>query len=747
MATFLKSKIFNLNSKILSIVSTTLVTVVLVLAKPALSDDVGITKARLIQKSEKSYVVEADVSRALAWAVKAPIFPDRFQVSELEYVSQTGMIVVQATAETTGAPLSPEDEILLPWMRNGASLTVQWLDGTIRQGLFLRTLEGIHVPMRQLMPVSQTLKQVCLEHFIAGLNHLPFHWVHVLFAVTLVILAPGRRAFYLLLAYTFGQAVALVLADIGVGGIDLLFADVLGGILIFLMAVGALRGGSSSPFIPLVFIFGTIHALAYAEVISELDLALEHRIPALFMFNLAMDAGHLAIAIIASAVVAVLQNSRVLRTTMSYAAGSLSVAVILVIFHQNVMAGHTRIIAFSDAQLATRYSLPVSPKSATGKQRPKAARRLTTPVMIYLSVEPYEVRQEILIQARAAVEFLGVDTTGMGSIPVESIAPVKKGILDSIRKESRVAIDGKQAQASLGRAEFVTLGPAGVIVRRDPVPEDLDNGIIGITLVYDTARLPDTVSVNWQLFSKDVSRIDAMSTDPFGGDTTVLTPKNNVLKWKSRLTGYRVPVIEEVAVEKKALPVVSIVIFLATAVVLTVSAIWGRRLLARSVLIGFLGLGFVLYPFATYPLDLPWVSRWAPSPDRTSLIMDDLLTNVYRAFDVRDESRVYDRLSVSVTGDQLNRIYLESRKSLEFENRGGARASVDEVNVLAIGDVKQSENDGFTADAHWTVSGSVSHFGHTHYRQNRYHALVTFTAVEGYWKIQSIDLIDEERML
>ena len=83
------------------------------------ADDVGITKARLIQKSEKTYVLEADTTQMLVWAIKAPIFPDRFQVSELAYINQAGWIVVQATATTTGEPLSLEDDILLPWMRNG----------------------------------------------------------------------------------------------------------------------------------------------------------------------------------------------------------------------------------------------------------------------------------------------------------------------------------------------------------------------------------------------------------------------------------------------------------------------------------------------------------------------------------------------------------------------------------------------------------------------------------------------------
>ena len=114
---------------------------------------------------------------------------------------------------------------------------------------------------------------------------------------------------------------------------------------------------------------------------------------------------------------------------------------------------------------------------------------------------------------------------------------------------------------------------------------------------------------------------------------------------------------------------------------------------------------------------------------------------------MRDESRVYDRLAVSVTGDQLSTIYLENRKSLEFENRGGARANVDEADILSVNRVNKSANDGFVADAAWTVSGSVSHFGHTHYRRNQYQALVTFIMDGASWKMTDIELLAEKRLL
>jgi len=146
-------------------------------------------------------------------------------------------------------------------------------------------------------------------------------------------------------------------------------------------------------------------------------------------------------------------------------------------------------------------------------------------------------------------------------------------------------------------------------------------------------------------------------------------------------------------------------------------------------------------------VDLPWVAQWKPSTERTSVILDGLLTNVYRTFDVRDESRVYDRLAASVMGDQLTQIYLDNRRALEQENRGGAQANVDEVELLSVNRVTASEAGGFIAEAVWTVSGSVSHFGHTHYRRNNNHALVTFVKDGDAWKIQDIELIEEKRLL
>ena len=166
----------------------------------------------------------------------------------------------------------------------------------------------------------------------------------------------------------------------------------------------------------------------------------------------------------------------------------------------------------------------------------------------------------------------------------------------------------------------------------------------------------------------------------------------------------------------------------------------------KYVLVAFIGLGFIVYPFVRFSTGISFLATQKPSAERASVILNDLMTNVYRAFDKRSEDDVYDRLSLSVTENQLTEIYLQNRQSLEIENRGGAHAKVDVVNILNVESVERNGNDAYIVPAKWMVQGSVNHFGHTHYRQNQYEAMISFLIVDGFWKIDDMEILDTRRI-
>ena len=159
-----------------------------------------------------------------------------------------------------------------------------------------------------------------------------------------------------------------------------------------------------------------------------------------------------------------------------------------------------------------------------------------------------------------------------------------------------------------------------------------------------------------------------------------------------------------------------------------------------------LAAALVLAPIGEVAVALPTSLGSVPSTGQARRTLAGVLPNVYRAFEFRDESAAYDRLAVSVTGDTLSEIYLEHRRALEMEERGGARARVEAVEVQEVRSVIPAAEGGFEVDAVWVVGGTVTHFGHRHFRQNRYDARVSLIPVDGTWKIRAIELFDEERI-
>ena len=126
-------------------------------------------------------------------------------------------------------------------------------------------------------------------------------------------------------------------------------------------------------------------------------------------------------------------------------------------------------------------------------------------------------------------------------------------------------------------------------------------------------------------------------------------------------------------------------------------------------------------------------------------IVGGLLTNVHHAFAYRDESRTFDALAESVDGPLLEALYLDIRRGLEDARGGGPRVRVLDVRVIDC-DVRRATGAGLLAEVTWVSTGSVSHWGHTHRRQNRYRAAVAAEPVGGRWRLTGVDILQEQRI-
>jgi hypothetical protein len=363
-------------------------------------------------------------------------------------------------------------------------------------------------------------------------------------------------------------------------------------------------------------------------------------------------------------------------------------------------------------------------------------------------VEPFEVRHEVLVRVQDVAREIGISAAASGYVEISVQDVVVRRIADYVGSHSMVEIDGEPANGIVDRVSFMAVDAQGVLPRQSPVRESLDEAFVGVTVVYLTPGMPGEVVLAWDVLAEGAPPIPATVIDPESSRTMALTVEAPALRWTNELLEDPIPTITAVAVEPPTLPLpmLSLALF-ALAIALAVTTVrGGRNATAFAAVRVTLALALAAATVAQVAIALPASIARTTSSDQARRVLASVLPNVYRALDFRDEGTAYDRLALTVTGETLSDIYLEHRRSLELEERGGARARVDAVEVQDVRDVRPTEDGGFEATASWTVGGSVTHFGHRHFRQNRYDTRAVVVPVDGNWKIRSIEILEQERV-
>jgi len=365
--------------------------------------------------------------------------------------------------------------------------------------------------------------------------------------------------------------------------------------------------------------------------------------------------------------------------------------------------------------------------------------------MGFITISPFEIRCEWLVRLRDLAPETIANEEGIEVIPVDMQEALKTDLLQRLVSSTLISLEGESLQASKTRADFVSVGNYGVSTRNEPLPEQIDRAVVGVTLAYAVDEAPSNVSLELASFPGYISAIPLSFTDPWGSTAHTLSKQSNRADWKRRMAGFRRPFIQAVQIERLTWPAASLALLMLAFVFVLVKRKVRLVKYRDALLVLFVGTAILAYPFLR--LDAPsFISRRVASEESSSKALNQLLTNIYMAFDYQTEEAVYDQLAISTMGDQLTGIYLEHQSAMELEDRGGARASVDQVNVTDIREIRR-QDESIVIEAKWVVSGSVSHFGHIHYRKNLYNARVYIQAVEGAWKISGMEVIEKERIL
>ena len=371
------------------------------------------------------------------------------------------------------------------------------------------------------------------------------------------------------------------------------------------------------------------------------------------------------------------------------------------------------------------------------------ARHHRSSLMSFLYIEPYEVRHEVLVRVKELSEWLEFNKKVDDKITVAEQPDLKKLIGEFLLERNIVKIDGVPLEPNLDRLDFVQVALSGIQIMMTPVDLDYSSAIVGVIFSYPTDTLPQQVTVDWDLWTDKTEQIPCMMTDPAGGLPYDLTPGDTQLVWKNFLKNFSYPTVEKVNLEAKVITFPYASVLVLVFLIISIYTLRKEKTWKYGLWILLLGAAWLM---RNYQLDvtMPFKERSGLSEEESGAMMTTLLKNTYRAFEYHRESDVYDKLAISIEGELLSDIYLQTRRSMVIAEQGGIEATVKAVNVKGVEQIDR-DRSATTYATTWDVMGNVGHWGHIHQRQNQYIAEVTVDVFDGSWKITDMEIIEEMR--
>lgn len=370
---------------------------------------------------------------------------------------------------------------------------------------------------------------------------------------------------------------------------------------------------------------------------------------------------------------------------------------------------------------------------------------------LYLYVEPYQVRVEALFDMHAVFKWLTPDET---SLP-ETLTPEKQAQI--IADAQKLAADWCSLTTNESRQPYVA--PAAFFVKGKPgatIPmqekEELafNQCMLGFVWQFTTSETPDHVEVMWKGWINDLKEMPVTVLFGTQSEKIIVNSITKRIPWvnKGRLRPSplaAVPTFDPA--EPVRVPVGGA--FWIIAGIVFYWWIWHRDYRLPGGGLPYFGV-WVFGLLMSWRMFVITLQRGESAPVITQTaeaqkIVSPLLRNVYRAFDHRAESRVYDVLARSVDGELLRKLYLETITALTLDGREGTRVLITDFEATVDKVTPHPESGGFIVECNWSVLGNVGHWGHAHPRYNGYKAKLTVQPMKGEWKLTALEVQEVRR--
>ena len=208
-------------------------------------------------------------------------------------------------------------------------LLVEYRDKDLRQQNLLRSIQPYI-----LIEKNPSRWKIFVEYVKLGFSHILLGFDHLLFLIAILFLSKNlRQLIYAITAFTLAHSVTLGLTIFGWINVPVPYVEAmiaLSILILFREVIKDEKNSISRQYLPLmVFVFGLLHGLGFASVLSQIGLPQHDIVTSLVAFNIGIEMGQLLFVMTAGVILltvdSVFSNKKVqIIKFLSFALGGIS---------------------------------------------------------------------------------------------------------------------------------------------------------------------------------------------------------------------------------------------------------------------------------------------------------------------------------------------------------------------------------------------------------------------------------------
>lgn len=327
------------------------------------------------------------------------------------------------------------------------------------------------------------------------------------------------------------------------------------------------------------------------------------------------------------------------------------------------------------------------------------------PLMVYLYVEPRQVRLESLLRVSDITEMSGFNINRQNLNTEDKFQQLQTQLNNYYSREGSLEIDGEAFRPDSVRVEYVTISLKGLKVVENVSAVDESSLLVGVSQQFLIEKLPQKIESQWPFFNQRVDRIPVIVTDPAGPFLSLIDKDYPEYGWRNFLKKYSDAVIVPVEVDTG----------------------W-------NINIPYLGKKKIINKL--------------PDQQQASSIVSGVLENVRVAFIEKKPDKLSRELGKVISTDEsvvlrTDTLKNELEKLFAPEVAGGSVGAVQEFKELQIINVrKTNKSKSFSATIGGSANIAAKHWGHVDQRQINFQVLLDLVEDDSQWRLADLTVID-----